>query len=431
VRIVTRVEENSIADELDIRPGDRLISINGQTIKDVFDYRYLQKDECLNIEIKKPDGEEWELEIEKDEDEELGLIFETGLMDEPTACRNKCIFCFIDQLPPGMRSTLYFKDDDVRLGFLRGNYVTLTNLSDAELDRIIYYRLSPVNISVHAADPALRVRMLTNPRAAGLMAQLDKLRDAGIEMNFQIVLCKGINDGERLDESIYALSEYIPQARSLSVVPVGLTKHRAGLPPLEAFTVEDADAILNQIEGWQGRLKERFSTRFVFAADEFYLLAGRALPGVKDYEDFPQIENGVGMMVLFADEFRRSLRTARSNDGAKQTVVTGMAAYPFISGLVRQAKEKYPALDIQVIAVENNFFGRRITVSGLLTGKDILNTLSGRDLGNRVLLPKNALRADEKKLLDDIDLKELNSKLSISIEAIDVTGTAFLRALNF
>ena len=426
--MIKQVEEYSIAHELGIEPGDKLISINGQAVKDVFDYRYLQKEEFLEILIEKPDGEEWELEIEKDEDEELGMIFDSGLMDEATSCRNKCIFCFIDQLPRGMRQTLYFKDDDARLGFLQGNYVTLTNMNDVELERIIYYRLSPVNISVHATDPELRVHMLKNPKASRIMEQIEKLSAAGLELNFQIVLCKGVNDGMRLDESIAALSEFIPRARSLSVVPVGLTEHRGGLAELAPFTASDAEIVLDQIEGWQQKFKKQYGTRFVFAADEFYLLVGHETPPTADYEGFPQIENGVGMLALFADEFNRALNRRKKGQGQrKQTIVTGRAAHSFLSELVRIAGEKFPGLDIQVIPVDNKFFGSLITVSGLLTGEDILNTLKGHDLGNRVLLPCNALRADDSVLLDNMDISELSQALNVPVEAVDTAGDIFLK----
>ena len=428
--MINQVEENSIAHELGIRPGDRLISINGHMVKDVFDFRYLQKDEYLNVVVEKPDGEEWELEIEKDEDEELGLVFDNGLMDKPMSCRNNCIFCFIDQLPGGMRQTLYFKDDDVRLGFLQGNYVTLTNICDSELDRIIYYHLSPVNISVHATDPKVRVHMLKNPSASKIISQIEKLGNAGLEMNFQIVVCKGINDGAVLDETIAALSKYIPRARSLSVVPVGLSKYRNGLFKLEPFTSKDAAEILRQVELWQQKLKKQYDVAFVFAADEFYLLAGRTLPPVADYEGFPQIENGVGMLALFSDEFRRALnRRRREPRKHKQTVVTGMAAFNFLSGLVYTAKGRFQALDVQVAPVLNKYFGSSITVSGLLTGRDIIDTLKGHDLGSRVLIPRNALRAGDSVLLDDMDVRELGQALNVTVKAVNTTGSCFLEAL--
>lgn len=428
--MIKQVEENSIARELGVEPGDRLISINGHMVKDVFDYRYLQKDEYLNLLIQKPDGEEWELEIEKDEDEDLGLIFDTGLIDAPTSCQNKCIFCFIDQLPCGMRKTLYFKDDDARLGFLQGNYVTLTNMDDAELDRIIYYHLSPVNVSVHATDPELRVHMLRNPKASRLMSQIEKLGDAGLEMNFQIVLCKGINDGAKLDESIATLIKYIPKARSLSVVPVGLSKYREGLPELKPFTADDAEIVLCQVEGWQRKLKAQYGSAFVFAADEFYLLARREPPPAASYEGFPQIENGVGMLALFYDEFIKALsRHRREPQKRKQTVVTGMAAHSFISGLVRVAARKFPGLDIQVVPVENKFFGSLVTVSGLLTGKDILNTLREYKLGSRVLIPQNALRSGDSVLLDDMDILALSKMLNIPVKVVETTGNAFLKTI--
>ncbi len=305
MNLITEVEKDSIAEELGIEPGDFLRGIDGQEMKDVFDYRYAVHDEELTLLIQKADGEEWELEIEKDEHEDLGLVFESGLMDKARSCSNKCIFCFIDQLPPAMRETLYFKDDDSRLSFLSGNYVTLTNMTDEDFAHILFYHLSPINISVHTTDPELRRFMLKNPRSEFLMAQLQKLYDANIEMNFQIVLCKGVNDGAQLDKTISDLAAFIPHGRSLSVVPVGITQFRDGLYPMEPFTKEEAIGVVRQVEAWQEKLKAEKGTAFVFAADEFYLKAGLKIPLASAYEDFPQIENGVGMLALMRKEFKR------------------------------------------------------------------------------------------------------------------------------
>ena len=316
--VIIKVEKGSIAEELGIEPGDILMTINGKAVEDVFDYRFLINDEYIELGIKTKQGEECLAEIEKDYDEDLGIIFESGLMDDAKSCKNKCIFCFIDQLPKGMRSTLYFKDDDSRLSFLQGNYVTLTNMKDEDLDRIIYYHLSPINISVHTTDMELRKKMLKNPNADKVLKNMDRLAEAGIEMNLQIVLCKGINDGEVLEKSISDLSKYYPHARSLSVVPVGITKYRDGLYPMEPFGKDDSKEVIDIIEKWQKKLKKEIGSSFVFIADEFYINAGIEIPPSERYEDFPQIENGVGMIALMKHEFEKKMHRTKSNLSQKQ-----------------------------------------------------------------------------------------------------------------
>ena len=300
--IVKSLMPGGIGEELGIEPGDKLLAINGNEIQDVFDYYYYEESEQLLLLIEKPDGEEWELEIEKDEDESLGIEFDQSLMDEYRSCRNKCIFCFIDQMPPGMRETLYFKDDDSRLSFLQGNYITLTNMSEKDLERVIRFHLAPINISVHATDPELRCRMLHNRFAGNVLERIRQLYEAGIEMNGQIVLCPEINDGEQLDRSIRDLAGFLPYMRSLSVVPVGVTKYREGLYPLRTFTSVEAAAVIDQIEGWQRKIYARHGTHFVQASDEFYILAGRQLPEEERYDGYIQLENGVGMVRLLLTE---------------------------------------------------------------------------------------------------------------------------------
>ena len=305
--IIKEIEPGSIAMELGIEPGDRLLSINDMEIEDVFDYHFYVNDEELTLLIEKPDGEQWELQIEKDYEEDLGLIFEQGLMDEYRSCKNKCIFCFIDQMPEGMRDTLYFKDDDSRLSFLQGNYVTLTNMSDYDIERIIRYHLEPINISFQTTNPKLRCKMLHNRFAGEALKKVDRLFRAGIEMNGQIVLCKGVNDGEELERSIRDLSEYIPCLRSVSVVPVGLTKYREGLYPLEPFIKEDAEDVLQTIHRWQEKLYARHGLHFIHAGDEWYILAGEEMPEAERYDGYLQLENGVGMLRLLMDEFQEAL----------------------------------------------------------------------------------------------------------------------------
>ncbi len=432
--MIIKVEENSIAWEMDIEAGDELLSINGQTVIDVFDYRYLIKDEYLEVEIKKANGEIWELEIEKDEDEELGIVFETGLMDRAKSCSNKCIFCFIDQLPKNMRETLYFKDDDSRLSFLQGNYVTLTNMKDLDLDRIAFYHLSPINISVHTVDPKLREFMLKNKNSSKILKQIEKLCTANIEMNYQIVLCNGINDGEKLDETIEALSKFIPKGRSLSVVPVGISNFRENLFPLQPFSKEDSTQVINQVHRWQEKLLKSHETAFVFAADEFYLKAELEIPKASAYEDFPQIENGVGMLALFENEFIQELNKLKIEklDGERKiTVVTGAASYKFMTKLSEMLMNRVLGIDIRVVLVENVFLGEHITVSGLLTGRDIMDTLEKNRsvLGELILLPKNLLRSESDVLLDDIKVNDIENRFGVKVIAVEIDGAKFVQQI--
>ena len=304
---IKEIQEGSIAQELELEAGDELISINGQPVEDVFDYHYLVNDEYIELLVKKQSGEEWELEVEKDYDEDLGIVFENSLMDEYRSCRNKCVFCFIDQMPPGMRETLYFKDDDSRLSFLQGNYVTLTNMSDHDIERIIHYHLAPINISFQTTNPQLRCKMLHNRFAGDIFPKVQRLFEAGIEMNGQIVLCKGLNDKEELKRSIKDLSKYLPHLRSVSVVPVGLSKFRDGLYPLEPFEKQDAEEVIDLIESWQKKLYEAYGFHFIHASDEWYLLAGRKLPEEERYDGYLQLENGVGMLRLLETEVEEAL----------------------------------------------------------------------------------------------------------------------------
>lgn len=411
------MEPGSIADEIGIEPGDVLVSINGKEVLDVFDYRYLINDEYLEIILKDGNGEPYEAEIEKDYDEDLGIVFESGLMDNARSCSNKCIFCFIDQLPKGMRKTLYFKDDDTRLSFLQGNYVTLTNMKDKDIERIIYYHLSPINISVHTTDPELRKMMLHNNKAGNIMERMRKLADSGIELHLQVVLCKGINDGKQLDKTIEDITTLFPHARSMSVVPVGLTKYREGLFKQEPFTKEDACAVIDQIEGWQRKNLERFGTRIVYAADEFYLKAEREIPEPECYEDFQQFENGVGMISYFRGEFYDILPGLEYGGGKKAvSLATGYAAYDLMKLVSDELMKKFPEIDIRLYRIKNNFFGEMITVSGLLTGKDIIEQLKGKELGEYLILPDSLLRNGETVLLDDVYVEDIERELKTNIK---------------
>lgn len=416
--VIISVDPGSIADEIGIEPGDILVSINDKEILDVFDYRYMINDEYLEIVLKDGDGEEYIAEIEKDYDEDIGIVFESGLMDNARSCRNKCIFCFIDQLPKGMRETLYFKDDDTRLSFLQGNYVTLTNMKDEDIDRIIYYHLSPINISVHTTNPELRKMMLNNNKAGNIMERMRKLADSGIELHLQVVLCKGINDGLELDRTIRDITGLYPSARSMSVVPIGLTKYRDGLFKQEAFTKEDAENVIDQIEKWQRKNLERFGSRIVYAADEFYLKAERKIPEPECYEDFQQFENGVGMLSLFKAEFYELLPQIEDKEKRKRTIslVTGEAAFGLIREIACEIMNKFPEITINTYCIKNEFFGETITVSGLLTGTDIINQLRGKELGEYIILPDSLLRNGETVLLDDIYVSDIERELNVRVK---------------
>lgn len=429
--VIIKVDDDSIAQELGIEPGDILLSINDKKVLDVFDYRYLINDEYIEVGIKKADGEEWILEVDKEYDEDLGIVFESGLMDHAKSCKNKCMFCFIDQLPKGMRDTLYFKDDDTRLSFLQGNYVTLTNMKQTDIDRIIYYHLSPINISVHTTNLELRYKMLKNPAATKLIDYMNQIRDAGIEMNTQVVLCKGINDGDELDQTISDLSEFIPSIKSLSIVPVGITRYRHNLYPLEPFEKEDAAETIRIVERWQNKLKQQYSTNFVFASDEFYLTAGLPLPSYKAYEDFTQLENGVGMMTLMEYELNQALNSVKGDCiNRNLSIATGEAAYEYICKLCDTIKKKFVNTHINVYKIKNNFFGGKITVSGLITGCDYLEQLKGKPLGDCLLIPKNSLRAADTVFLDDMDIKELAQALEVAIIPVDNDGAIFLNTIT-
>jgi putative radical SAM enzyme (TIGR03279 family) len=425
--IICEIEEGSIADELGLTPGDELISINDINIKDVFDYHYLIKDEKLSVIIKKPDGEEWELDIEKDYNDDLGIVFEEGLMDSYRSCRNNCIFCFIDQMPPGMRETLYFKDDDARLSFLQGNYITLTNLSDEEIDRIILYKLSPINISVHTTNEDLRCKMLNNRFAGSSLSKIKRLKDAKILMNGQIVLCKGWNDKVELERTIHDLSGFLPEMQSVSIVPVGITKFRENLTPLENFSKDDALEVIETIHRWQKIFLTHYQTRFIYASDEWYIKAGLPIPDEASYEGYPQIENGVGMIRSFMDEFYSYL-SQLSGDGRKKEIslATGVLASPFITQMAKDITDIYPNIKINIYTIENDFFGKNITVAGLLTGGDLIHQLEGKNLGEALLLPDALLRNGESILLDDLTIEDIEKTLQTRISIVQSDGTSFI-----
>lgn len=443
--IIYKITPGSIAEELEIEPGDVMVSINGNEIEDVFDYHYMVNDEYLEVLIRKPDGEEWELEIEKEYNEDLGIEFENGLMDDYKSCTNKCIFCFIDQMPPGMRETLYFKDDDSRLSFLQGNYVTLTNMKDKDLDRIIQYHLAPINISVQTTNPELRCMMLHNRFAGDALKKIDRLYEAGIQMNGQIVLCKGVNDGEELERSIRDLSKYLPYMESVSVVPVGLSKYRDGLYPLESFTKEDAVAVIETIEKWQAKCMEEHDMHFIHASDEWYLLAERPLPEEESYDGYLQLENGVGMLRLLINEFHEALENAKAEPGYKDevmkvlneefdghhkvSIITGRLAAPFLREMAADFMQEFPGYEVEVIDIRNDFFGEKITVSGLITAQDLIAQAKDKELGNTIAIPCNMLRSGERVFLDDQTVEDVENALQVPVIIVKSSGLALLEAM--
>ena len=430
--VIKSVEKGSIADEMGVTAGDALLCIDGMPIEDVFDYRFMIRSEELTVLIAKSDGEEWELEIEKDEDEDLGIEFESGLMDEYRSCRNKCIFCFIDQMPKGMRPTLYFKDDDSRLSFLQGNYVTLTNMDDHDIDRIIRYRLSPINISVQTTNPKLRCKMLNNRFAGKALQKIKTLYDAGITMNAQIVMCTGVNDGDELKRTLTDLLEYAPVMQSVSVVPVGITKYREGLYPLTPVTKEDALSALSIIEDIQEKAMRAHNIHFAHASDEIYILAGRPIPPAVEYDDYPQLENGVGMLRLMDDEYNSAYDKVKTAIDAGRidpnrydvsfSIVTGELAGEYVRAATAHICSLFPNVTFNVYAVRNDFFGQNITVAGLLTGQDIIAQLKGKELGQCLLVPECMMKADEEIFLDNVTLSDLEGALQVHAHIVKSNG---------
>lgn len=441
--IIKSVEAGSIAEELEIEPGDVLLTINDEEIGDIFDYRFLIKDEYIEAVIRKPDGEEWLLEIDKEYDDDLGIEFENSLMSDYRSCSNKCIFCFIDQMPPGMRETLYFKDDDSRLSFLQGNYITLTNMQEKDVDRIIRMNLAPINISVQTTNPELRCKMLHNRFAGEKLKFLDKLYEGHIEMNGQVVCCKGVNDGEELKRTIEDLSKYLPFMRSVSVVPAGITKFREGLYPLELFTKEEAGEIIDLIESYQQGFYEEFGLHFIHASDEWYITAERDFPEEERYDGYIQLENGVGMMRLFIDEFGEALEQLVKSKKYKElkeslhrtvTIATGKLTYSTMQSFAEQVEKFFPGLTIHVISIRNDFFGETINVSGLITGQDLVKQIKGQqnagmELGDTLNIPSNMLRSGEQVFLDDMTVDEAEKALNMRVVPVESGGKDFLEAI--
>ena len=428
--IIKTIEPGSIAEELELEPGDELLRVNGEIIEDVFDYHFQTNDTYLELTIRKKDGEEWDLEIEKEYDEEIGITFENEFMDQYRSCSNNCIFCFIDQMPPGMRPTLYFKDDDSRLSFLQGNYITLTNMSDHDIDRIIRYHLAPINISFQTTNPELRCKMLHNRFAGNIFPKVQRLYEAGIEMNGQIVLCKGYNDGAELERSISDLSKYLPHLKSVSVVPVGLSKYRDGLAPLEPFTREDAKEVLATIHKWQKKLYEQWGLHFIHAGDEWYLLAGEPIPEEENYDGYIQLENGVGMIRLLTTEVHEALDELEGDEEKEElSIATGKLAAVYLAGFLEEIKKKFPNRKVHLYPIRNDFFGEMITVAGLITGQDLIAQLKDKPLGSRLLLPECMFRSGEEVFLDDITRQEVENALQVPVNIVKSSGQGFVNAV--
>ncbi len=430
---ITEVYTGSRADKVNIKPGDILVSINDNAINDVLDYRFYLTESKVRISLMR-NGEEYTVEIKKGEYDDIGLDFETPLMDEKHSCRNKCIFCFIDQNPEGLRESLYFKDDDSRLSFIHGNYVTLTNMTQQDVDRIIKMRMSPINISVHTTNPELRVKMMKNKHSGEVLKYLDDFASAGLSMCGQIVLCRGVNDGEELMRSMRDLAALYPAMSSVAIVPAGLTKFRDKLYPLTDFTKEEAGAIIDMINSFGDAHKEKHGTRLFYAADEFYLKAEREIPDADYYEDYPQLENGVGMIRSCSDEFGLALLNAEElseirNKKRSISLVTGVASYPMIKEQVAKLLALCPNLSVNIYEIVNNFFGRSITVSGLLTGLDICEQLDGKPLGEELLIPQNCLRHGEDVFLCGMSVGELSQKLGVPVRASGNDGYELAEAI--
>ncbi len=427
--LITAVAPNSPAARAGLLAGETLLSAGGQPIRDVLDYKFYTYEPRLTLTVRGADGAERAVTARKAEGEDLGLSFETYLMDRQRPCANKCVFCFVDQLPRGLRQSLYFKDDDARLSFLLGNYITLTNLSDAEFARVLRFRLSPLHISVHATDPALRVEMLGVPRAGNCLERLRQLADAGISMHLQIVVCPGLNDGAALAQTLSDLTALHPAAESIAVVPVGLTRHREGLYPLSPMDAHCARAVLRLTDSFAAHCRETHGTGLVYAADEVYLKAGVPVPPAEAYDDFLQLENGVGMMAQFEAAFSKALSALPETAPPPFVIATGLAAAPFLSGLLDRLKALRPELSGSVIAAENRLFGSQVDVAGLVCGRDLIEALRGQTNGARVLFPETMLRREGDLFLDDLTPTDVAQALGVPVTPVPADGAALLDAI--
>jgi len=430
--IINHIKPGSIADEMGVLPGDILVKINGQPIEDMLDYQFLSAEDFLEVELAKPDGSEWILEIDKGYDEELGIQFVNEESEITRQCKNKCVFCFIDQMPPDMRNSLYVKDDDARLSFLQGNYITLTNLSDQDVEKIIRYRISPLNISVHTTNPELRKKMLNNRFAGEALKLLTKFHENGIAMNLQVVLCPGWNDGSVLKKTLQDIERIIDSVLSIAIVPVGKTKYRNGLPILETVTKPIAKETLRIINQWQQQYEKLSGSKKVYASDEIYLTAGEKLPAAAFYGEFHQLENGVGMITLFQHQLMQYIKKMpliKKSKTVNLKIITGMLAFDFMIQMAQELEKRIIGLKLDVQPVKNEFFGESINVSGLVTGKDLIEQLSKRSQESPVVIPENMLRDAENTFLDDITIGEVEKKLGVPVFACPVDGRAFVQKI--
>lgn len=430
--IISRVYPGSIAEELDIEIGDILISVNGEKVKDIIQYRFLTDDDYIELEIETKNGERVVYEIEKEFDEELGIEFTNPIIDKAKSCRNKCMFCFIDQLPKGMRETLYFKDDDSRLSFLQGNFITLTNMSEQDINDIIRYRISPINISVHTTNPELRQKMITNRFAGKVYGIMERLAEAGITMNCQIVLCPGVNDGKELERTINDLSALYPNVNSIAIVPVGITKHRDHLPHLEIFNKDTANEAIDLVEDLQKKCFDKFGSRFAFMSDELYIIAERELPDYDSYEGFLQFEDGVGMIRKLGEEIKYELKNLPEEFGVREktvSIATGSSAYEFICEMAELVMSRFPQIKINVYKIRNEFWGETITVSGLITAQDLIKQLSDVEKGETLYITRSMMKADEEIFLDDVTLEELEKILGVEVVASENNGKDFVEKI--
>lgn len=426
--VITKIQKGSIAEELEIQKGDILISINSQKVEDIIEYQYLIAEDYIELEIQTKSGEIVIYEIDKDVDEELGIEFENSITNSVQTCRNKCMFCFIDQLPKGMRKTLYIKDDDSRLSFLQGNFITMTNMGQKELDKMIKYHISPVNISVHTTDSDLRVKMLKNKTAGNILEKMTILKNANIDMNAQIVLIPNVNDKENLEKTLNDLEKLHPNLQSIAIVPIGITKYRDNLEKVDIFDKKSSIELIKQIEKFQKNYLQKLKTRFVFLSDEFYVMSGIKRPTHKEYEGYKQLENGVGLMTKQEFEYNKELKKIKTyNKKRNISIATGSSAYDFIKELSNNIANQFQTLTISVYKIRNDFFGETITVAGLVTATDMLNQLAGKNLGDELLIPKVMLKSDEDIFLDSITLKDFEQKLGTKVRVVDVDGYSFVK----
>lgn len=434
---ITNIINGSIAEELEIEVGDVLVSINGNEVKDIIDYKFLLADDYIEVEIEKKNAEIWTLEIEKEYQEDLGIEFGGGIMDKAKSCSNKCIFCFIDQLPKGMRESLYFKDDDSRLSFLQGNFVTLTNMKEEDIYRIIRYRISPINISVHTTNPELRVEMLNNRFAGKLFERMKRLADAGISMNAQIVSVPGINNGDELKRTIKDLYTLYPQVSDVAVVPIGITKFRQGLKHVETYTKQESIEEIERVKELQDIYMKEIGKPFVRLSDEFYLVAGKEIPNQEFYDDYHQIEDGIGMVRCFRDAIDDTLKDLDENMKGSFSIVTGTLAYPELLEASLKIKNKNPNIKLDVYGIINNYFGPTITIAGLLTGTDIIDQMKGVINSKYLIMSNNMFRkgyeladSSEQIMLDDTKIKDIEAALDVKVIVVDYTGEDLIEKIN-